>query len=872
MVEGGPADVDDALERAFDCALPSYDDVETRHTFTLLRNELFDADEPIQIGPYRVRGRVGAGGLGIVLRARDPRLGRDVAVKLLRDESDPWGSTDRARCRMLEEARNLARVAHPNVVEIYDANLFEGRVYLVMELVEGRNLARWLEDHEQPLDAVLEAFEGAGRGLSAIHAAGLVHCDFKPLNVLVGDDGRVRVVDFGLTTVLAAGACSSTTERPETSIRATRAAGTPAFMAPEQHEGRIADVRTDVYAFCASLWSAAYGRPPFAGDSGMTIYAGKLGERFDLSGARRRLPWLTRILTKGMAANPHRRWQSIDEVLTALAEGRRRRRRLGWTVPAGLTSLALVGMLAQPRADDCDPKDELEGVWDDQIEAEASRAFAASGHAYTEHAWAPTSRALHGYAQTWQSMRTEACRERESDSPVLVDARKACLDDARARLDAVVGVLAAGSPQTVLHAHEVVSTLPALSRCDPATLARAVPAELTPESAEARRAIAEADALTRAQLLDLAIAKAQGALARAERSGNVRERIDARLSLATAQAGHGRVQPAEGLLLEALELARDADDPDAELRTLIELIHLDGGLRMRPEDARRWGSQAQTVLDTHPRLASFRAGQLQLRLGAAEMAARQYARAQEHYDEARRWIGAGSPLGLRTGLADGDALAAEGQGRYADALVAIDHVLELRRTELGPSHPDTGTTMVNRGMLLVRLGRNDEALDELAGGLHVLEAVHGPEHPLLLQSLLSLGAVLARVDRAEEAIETNQRAMDIATRVYGPAHTLGLAARNNAAMAMIQLGRADEAERLAREALSALDGGDKELALSNLRATLAEALQAQGRFGEARRQLDHAIATRVALLGAEHPEVEALAAQRQRLEHEATAG
>lgn len=872
MVEGGPADVDDVLEQAFDCALPSYDDLETRHTFTLLRNELFDADEPIQIGPYRVRGQVGAGGLGIVLRAHDPRLDREVAVKLLRHETDPWGSTDRARCRMLEEARNLARVADPNVVEIYDANLFEGRVYLVMELVQGRNLARWLEDEEQTLDAVLDTFVGAGRGLSAIHAAGLVHCDFKPLNVLVGDDGRVRVVDFGLTTVLAAGACSSTAERPQASVRATRAAGTPAFMAPEQHEGRIADARTDVYAFCASLWNAAYGRPPFAGDSGMTLYAGKLAERFDLSRARRRLPWLTRILMKGMAANPHRRWQSIDEVLGAIETGRTRRRRLGWTVPAGLTSLALVGMLAQPRPDDCDPRSELEGVWDAQIEAEASRAFAASGHAYTEHAWAPTHRALRHYAQRWQSMRTEACRQRDDDAPVLVDARRACLDDARARLDAVVGVLAAGSPQTVLHAHEVVSTLPDLSRCDPATLARAVPAELTPESAEARRAIAEADALTRAQQLDLAVAKAQGALARAERAGNVRQLIDARLSLATAQAGRGRVQRADRLLLDALELARDAGDPNAELRTLIELIHLDGTLRMRPEHARRWGSQAQTVLDTHQSLASFRAGQLEVRLGAAEMAARQYARARQHYDEARRWIGAGSPLGLRTALADGDALAAEGQGHYAEALVAIDHVLDLRRTELGPSHPDTGTTMVNRGMLLVRLDRNDEALEELAGGLHVLEAVHGPEHPLLLQSLLSLGAVLARVDRAEEAIETYQRAIDIATRVYGPAHTLGLAARNNAAMAMIRLGRADEAEHLAREALSAFDANEQELTLSNVRATLAEALQAQGRFGEARRELDHAIASRIALLGAEHPEVEVLAAQRQRLELQARAG
>ena len=155
--------------------------------------------DPTQIGRYLVEGQLGAGGVGVVFAAHDPRLGRKVAVKLLR--SDRLGADPaRAGQRLREEAQAMARLAHPNVVTVYDVGEHEGGVYIAMELVEGQSLRDWLKVMARPWREVLNAYFQAGRGLAAAHEAGLVHRDFKPANILVGVDGRVRVVDFGLAS------------------------------------------------------------------------------------------------------------------------------------------------------------------------------------------------------------------------------------------------------------------------------------------------------------------------------------------------------------------------------------------------------------------------------------------------------------------------------------------------------------------------------------------------------------------------------------------------------------------------------------------------------------------------------------------------
>ena len=176
-------------------APPAYDDPDAKRARAGVAAALFGGPAPrVRVGRYELIGRLGAGGMGVVHRAHDPELDRPVAVKLLRAEAS---SDDKARARMLREARALAKLSHANVVQIYEIGEHEQRTFLVMEYVDGSTLAHWLEQ-QRPWPEVLARFVAAGRGLAAAHRAGVVHRDFKPENVLLGRDGSVRVADFGL--------------------------------------------------------------------------------------------------------------------------------------------------------------------------------------------------------------------------------------------------------------------------------------------------------------------------------------------------------------------------------------------------------------------------------------------------------------------------------------------------------------------------------------------------------------------------------------------------------------------------------------------------------------------------------------------------
>src|SRR3954468_8231043 len=172
-----------------------------------VRAALFHKSEPIRIGRFILLEPLGAGAMGEIYAAYDERLERKVALKLVRSGSSLTAKADE---RLLREAQTLAQVSHPNVVQIYEAGTYNGRLFIAMELVRGKTLTSWLRDAAQLPRAVrqreiLRQFIAAGRGLEAAHAAGLAHRDFKPDNVLVGDDGRVRVVDFGLAGRLGEG-------------------------------------------------------------------------------------------------------------------------------------------------------------------------------------------------------------------------------------------------------------------------------------------------------------------------------------------------------------------------------------------------------------------------------------------------------------------------------------------------------------------------------------------------------------------------------------------------------------------------------------------------------------------------------------------
>ncbi|NJK30945.1 MAG: serine/threonine protein kinase [Deltaproteobacteria bacterium] len=218
---------------------------------------MFGSTEPVarKIAQYEIERRIGAGGMGVVYAARDTKLDRRVALKLLR--RDRVG--ERAGERLLMEARALARLSHPNVVQVHELGEFDGAIFIAMEFVDGMDLNRWQKAMSPELGELLDAYIQAGHGLAAAHAMGVVHRDFKSSNVLRGVDGRVRVADFGLALQHDEPSYSEPTSARPT----TRLAGTPGYMAPELFRGDPATDQSDQYAFCVALWEALTGELPF---------------------------------------------------------------------------------------------------------------------------------------------------------------------------------------------------------------------------------------------------------------------------------------------------------------------------------------------------------------------------------------------------------------------------------------------------------------------------------------------------------------------------------------------------------------------------------------------------------------------------------
>ncbi len=286
--------------------------------------------EPMRINRYAVLRKLGEGGMGIVFSAYDEELDRRVAIKLLLTADQPG---THGRTRMMREAQAMAKLSHPNVVQVYDVGVFENQIFLAMEFVKGQDLETWSEQGHHSWQSILEMHLQAARGLAAAHAVGLVHRDYKPENVLVGNDGRARVLDFGLaratrelddpspsSSIVGAVSLTRTSELETELTIAGTVMGTPAYMSPEQHTGAPTDARSDQFSFCVALYKTLYQQSPFDGDTltelAMNVCEGELKPPPKDS----QVPaWLFDVLKKGMATDPDERYPSMDTLIAALA-------------------------------------------------------------------------------------------------------------------------------------------------------------------------------------------------------------------------------------------------------------------------------------------------------------------------------------------------------------------------------------------------------------------------------------------------------------------------------------------------------------------------------------------------------------------------
>ncbi|MFZ6180286.1 protein kinase domain-containing protein [Nannocystis pusilla] len=466
----------DTVPRAME-SLKQVDDPIERN---LVKRALFPRRvTPVQIGRFQILALVGRGGMGVVYAAYDDLLDRKVAVKVLLAES--VRDMTLSRGRLMREAQAMARLSHPNIVTVHEVGQDNGQVFVAMEFVRGVTLDAWAQE-QRPWRELVATFVRAGRGLEAAHRAGLIHRDFKPANVMVGEDGGVKVLDFGLARA-ADDSAPGEPDLPRHIAQGTSALapltrtgvvlGTPAYMSPEAHRGEPSTAASDQFSFCVSLYQCLYGQSPFDTTSMATLLADLRRGRIAPPPAGTPVPArIFRAIRRGLAPTPEGRFPSMTALLAALERdpGATYRRVAALVATAGVTAFAgfWAANSGDPGAQVCpDAQAELAGVWDAARARSVRDALAALGTPAADEALAAALPRLDRYAASWVEMRNEACRAHAEgrQSTPLFDLRTACLDQRRASLDALAAALTQVDAAGLGSAVKALAELPPLSRC-----------------------------------------------------------------------------------------------------------------------------------------------------------------------------------------------------------------------------------------------------------------------------------------------------------------------------------------------------------------------------------------------------------------------
>ncbi|HET6584534.1 MAG TPA: serine/threonine-protein kinase, partial [Nannocystaceae bacterium] len=819
---------------------------------------LFGVDAPVKFGRYVMLERIGAGGQGVVHAAYDPELDRRVAIKLLGTRTSASKHAD-----LLREAQAAARLSHPNVLAVHDVGVFERRpsndrdappsgVYVVTELVDGETLQAWLGQRSRRQREVLDVLVAAGRGIAAAHASGLVHADVKPANVLIGRDGRVRVLDFGLARVFGMPSA------PDPEVK-TLAVGTPAYMAPEQHAGaNDLDPRADIYAFCVMAFEALTGERPFQGTTAEALLEAKL--RRDVQWpVKPRLPgWLARPLLRGLAPKREDRPAAMDTLLDALSRdpGRRIRNGLLGTLGVGLVALLGIGIVEERRAREAACADgvrELAGVWDDAQRdtvhaafVEAERELAGGAEFRAGEAWERVARGLDGYAAQWVELREQACRATMIDEtaplPVMT-ARMLCLDQHAARLGGLARRLAEVDARGVTRAAQSVAELPALAAClrVHGDTERA-PAVAREQVLALEAELADVEALRHGERFAEAEAASDRALALARAQADPSALVRAWLQRGALERWRGDFAAAADALSTGLELAEQAGDDELAATALVELAFVIGVPEARPAEGLRIADLAAAKLvrigagDELAAQLAYHRGRILERLGDFAEAERAVTHALEL---ALAAVGPRDPL-----VADIEnmlGVVAERRGRHADALAHYQRAYEMRVELVGELNARTAIALGNIAVARWNLGDTRGVLEDGRRSITVLERTLGPDHVDVGWSRRNLAARLLALEQLDEALEQAELALHGSERALSPDHPYVGNAAITLAGVLRRLGRTDEALALADRALAIGRAHPESGVLADALVDRAATLRAAGRCAEIEAPLAEAL-------------------------------
>ena len=568
------SDDDDASLAGLRAQRPSPDAIDHDAVRARAERALFGTAELARVGRYVLIDRLASGGMGTVYSAFDPQLDRKVAVKLLHPRQL---DAERARARALAEARTLALLDHPNVVPVHDVLELGAQIAIVMELVAGSDLAAWERAKPRSWRELVAVYLEAGRGLAAAHKLGIAHRDFKPHNVVVGVDRRVRVLDFGVAGVVHAAVAPTlprdlalTGPLTVTLTDTGEALGTIAYMAPEQLRGDVATTASDQWSFCVALHRALFGVAPFPGGNVDELRASIEVGRIDYGRARGRVPaWLRAVLARGLAKDPAARHRSMETVLAQLARvrgWRRWRLPLVATVAVAATAVALFAWTRPRPATAMTPCDggasELAAVWSPTRALDVRAALTRAGTPYARAIESRVVTELDSYGAAWSSGHLAACTagRRGVDSPARLDTRMRCLRRRLDELTAATATLATMDAASASRAMDVVAGMAPVADCaDDDVLA----AEVEPPAGAAARAavaalgqrLSHAQAIERAGHSGEAIAEVTAVIAEARTLDHPPLLIDALLTLGRTQLQRSEMSAASVPLIEAEERA-----------------------------------------------------------------------------------------------------------------------------------------------------------------------------------------------------------------------------------------------------------------------------------------------------------------------------
>lgn len=747
---------------------------------------------------YHVLKELGAGAMGTVVEAYDERLDRRVALKVLHNRGK--GSEEK---RLLREAQALARLSHPNVVQVYEVGQAGSRLFIAMELVVGDTLKQW-QEQDHGWREIVEAYLQAGHGLVGAHAEGLIHRDFKPSNCIIDANGRVKVLDFGLARASDDAEGDTTTSNSyaafleelassehSQSNRALRQAltrtgavlGTPAYMAPEQLRGRAASVHSDQFNFCVALYEGLYGRRPFRHASIGELISAVIGGDILPPPSDTTVPkaaWS--ILQRGLHADPDKRWPTLPALLDELTKLLAPPSRGRWVAGLALVAATAAGVVVATH--DSDPpcqggEARLAEVWGPAQRTAIDEALSSSGLAFATHTRDRVLKRIDEYGQRWAEHHTNICEAthvHREQSEQTMELRMRCMEQQRSALRNTVELLSQADDAMVEHAIGMVRSLPDPHLCDNVSVLESALA-VDPSSANAeaiaglRDEFSEIEALIRADRESEAFEDAQSLVERAQALDFAPVLVDAYYFRGVLRKHAGRFADAKADLLAAFELAIEIGYDMRAADASQELTFVIGNELGKREVGSAWGAVAEATArrigpDSLEHANALRSSAITwIMQGEIDEAAKRF----EHALRIAQNTPDAPDLLLARALGDMGNLEMS-RGALPAARDYYERSLQIRAEVFGQGHPARNIDELNLARLAEAEGNLDEATDRYRRALELLEGRNQPNHPENAIALNNLAVVYDKQGEPKLALQMHRRALEIREHALGPEH------------------------------------------------------------------------------------------------------